>query len=303
MRRARIGHLAPVASSRGGGGPSERVLGPRGVCYSPRVRIVSAMAWAVVNTLQYAWFGAYSFVCFLVSFVIYAVTWNAESALAIGRVIYAPVNWRVGLSSVLVEGRENIPARGPFLLMMNHQSMVDIPLAWHICPVAVRFISKKAIAYFPVFGWALWLYGMVWLSRGDAREALRAIKKAAGILQRGDVVCAYPEGTRSRDGRIAPFKQGVFLLAVKAGVPILPVAIDGAGVLAPAKGFSPRPVNVRVRVGAPIPTTGKRRDALLREVRDVIIDMHLAIGGQGGDKETPIADEAAPSGARAPVPA
>ncbi len=267
------------------------------------MRFVSSLAWAVVNTLQYAWFGAYSFVLFFVSIVIYAITWNAETALALGRVLYAPINWTVGLSSVLIEGREHMPARGPFLLMMNHQSMVDIPLAWHICPVSVRFISKKAIAYFPVFGWALWLYGMVWLSRGDAREALRAIKKAVGILQRGDVVCAYPEGTRSRDRRIAPFKEGVFLLAAKAGVPIVPVAVEGAGVLAPAKGFSPRPVNVRVRIGPPISTTGKKRDALLREVRDCIIDMHVAIGGQGGDKATAVADEVAPGREREPVPA
>ncbi len=264
---------------------------------------MSTVAWAVVNTLQYAWFGAYSFVLFWVTFAIYAITWNADSALAIGRVLYAPINWKVGLASVLVEGRAHMPAQGPFLLMMNHQSMVDIPLAWHICPVAVRFISKKAIAYFPVIGWALWLYGMVWLSRGNAREALRAIKKAAGILQRGDVVCAYPEGTRSRDGRIAPFKEGLFLLAVKAGVPIVPVAIEGAGVLAPAKGFSPRPVNVRVRIGAPIATKDKKRDVLLREVRDAIIDMHVAIGGKGGDKACAIADEHAADRERQAVPA
>ena len=259
--------------------------------------------WALVNTVQYAWFGAWSCVCFVLSILVYALTWNAESAIAIGRILYGPVSWKVGLSSVLIEGRENIPKGGPFVLMMNHQSMVDIPLAWQICPVSVRFIAKKAIAYFPVIGWAMWVYGMVWLERGDARAALRGLKKAAALLESGRVVCAFPEGTRSRDGTIAPFKKGVFLLAGKAGVPILPVALEGAGVLAPAKGFSPRPVNIRVRVGAPIATAGKKREALIREVRDAIIDMHLAIGGKGGDKENPISQEAPPRASQDAVPA
>lgn len=265
--------------------------------------MLAKAAWALVNTLQYAWFGGWSAICFVVSLFIYAITWNAESALGIGRTLYGPLSWKVGLSSVLIEGRENIPKSGPYVLMMNHQSMVDIPLAWQICPVSVRFIAKKAIAYFPVIGWAMWVYGMVWLERGDARAALRGLKKAAAILESGRVVCAFPEGTRSRDGTIAPFKKGVFLLAGKAGVPILPVALEGAGVLAPAKGFSPRPVNIRVRVGTPIATAGKKREALIREVRDAIIDMNLAIGGKGGDKENAISEEAAlrPSGEAVPA--
>lgn len=255
------------------------------------VKLLVKLLWAVVNLAQYLWFGAYSACCFAVSLVVYGITWNAESALAIGRILYGPLSWKVGLASVLVEGRENIPAHGPYVLMMNHQSMVDIPIAWQVCPVSVRFIAKKAIAYFPVIGWAMWVYGMVWLERGDARAALRGLKKAAALLERGMVVCAFPEGTRSRDGVIAPFKKGVFLLASKAGVPIVPVALEGAGVLAPAKGFSPRPINVRVRVGAPIVTTGKNREALIREVRDAIIDMNVALGGRGGDKQHAIADE------------
>lgn len=258
------------------------------------MRVASAAAWAVINFLQYAWFGIYSGVCFAVSLVVYGVTWNSESALALGRVVYAPINMQVGLAVVLVEGREQLPKSGPYLLMMNHQSMVDITIAMLICPSAVRFISKRAIAFFPVIGWAMWLYGMVWLDRGDPRAALRAINKAAALLARGRIICTFPEGTRSRDGVIAPFKKGVFVLAAKAGVPIVPVALDGTGTLAPAKGFSPRPVNIRVRIGAPIDPAGQEREALMRRVRDTIIDMQLDLGGKGGDKDDAIAVEAAP---------
>lgn len=255
------------------------------------MRTASEAVWLVVNVSQYAWFAAYSAVCFVLSLVVYAITWNAESAISLGRVLYGPVNMKVGLSSLIVQGRENIPERGPYVLLMNHQSMVDIVIAWLICPASVRFIAKRAIAYFPVIGWAMWVYGMVWLERGDARAALRGIKKAAAILERGMILCAFPEGTRSRDGTIAPFKKGVFLLAAKAGVPIVPVALEGAGVLAPAKGFRPRPVNIRVRIGAPIATRGVERAVLIHQVRDAIIDMNLALGGKGGDKANAIASE------------
>ena len=261
--------------------------------------MLSGAVWLVVNTLQYAWFAGYSVVCFVWCLLVYAITWNSESALSVGRVLYGPVNLAVGLSSLIVEGREHMPTKGPYVLMMNHQSMVDILIAWLICPLSVRFIAKKAIAYFPIIGWAMWIFGMVWLERGDARAALRGLKKAAAILARGMIICTFPEGTRSRDGVIAPFKKGVFLLAGKAGVPIVPVAIDGTGVMAPAKGFRPRPVNIRVRIGAPIATVGIEREALMRLVRDTIIDMNLTIGGLGGDKATVIAVEAGPRRAAA----
>jgi 1-acyl-sn-glycerol-3-phosphate acyltransferase len=257
------------------------------------MRFVKATLWFLMNAFQAFWLGFYCFFCFLVSLVLYALTWNGEPALGLGRTIFGPVNVAFGFSDLVVEGEENFPKDSPFILMMNHQSMADIMIAWMIAPVSVRFIAKRQLLYVPVIGWAMALYNMVPIDRGNARAALKALKKAARILKNGISIATFPEGTRTKDGTIGPFKKGVFLLAEKSGVPIVPVALEGAGVFAPRKGWNPRPVTMRVKVGAPIPTDGDlTRDALIKKVRDTIIDMHLEIGGKGGDKENAVAEEA-----------
>jgi len=112
------------------------------------------------------------------------------------------------------------------------------------------------------------------------------------------VIIAFPEGTRSRDGRIRPFKKGIFRVALEAGVPIVPVAVEGSGKVLPADGFQPRPGRIRARIGEPIDTRAysvESRDRLIRDVRDAIIDLHLEIGGAGGDRNDPIAAAAVTS--------
>jgi 1-acyl-sn-glycerol-3-phosphate acyltransferase len=102
----------------------------------------------------------------------------------------------------------------------------------------------------------------------------------------------YPKSTRTRDGRVLPFKKGPFVMAIQAGVPIVPVAIEGGSRLLPRSSLRVRPGVVRIKLGAPIPTAGLTqadRDALIKRVRDAIIDLNLAIGGRGGDKGETVA--------------
>lgn len=272
------------------------------------------LLWVPVNVVQAVWLAAFSLFCFVVVMVLYAMTWNADSALSVARVVWGPVNLRFGFSTMTVEGRENVPADRPYILMMNHQSMADIMAAWMITPTPVRFIAKRVLSYVPVVGWTMWIFGMVSIDRGDAHSSARALKKAARVLRNGRSLCAFPEGTRTRDGKIGPFKKGVFLLAMKAGVPIVPVACEGLDVFVPRTGWHPRPVAIRIKIGRPITTSrdglgardaasdaakggardGERehasRDDLIKQVRDAMIDMHLEIGGEGGDKEHAIAE-------------
>jgi 1-acyl-sn-glycerol-3-phosphate acyltransferase len=137
----------------------------------------------------------------------------------------------------------------------------------------------------------------VTIDRGNVKRAMRSLKKAARILKnKKRILLAFPEGTRSNDGTIGPFKKGVFVLAMKAGVPIVPCAIEGASVFVPRSGWKPRPATVRLKVGAPIETTGVAdgdREALIKKVRDSIIDLHVAIGGKGGDRERAVSGRTA----------
>ncbi len=260
--------------------------------------VVKAVGWVFVNTLQALWLGAFSLFCFFVVMTTYAITWNPETAMSTARVFYGPINVAFGLSTLVVEGDENFPRDRPYILMMNHQSMADIMVAWMIAPTPVRFIAKHVLSYVPVVGWVMWIFGMVSIDRGDAHAAAKALKKAARVLAGGRTLCAFPEGTRTRDGKIGPFKKGVFLLAMKAKVPIIPVAAEGLGVFAPRTGWHPRPVTIRVKVGAPIPTVDETdRAALIKKVRDVMIDMNVSAGGPGGDKDHAIAEAKAQAAA------
>lgn len=220
--------------------------------------------------------------------VLLALSWNPDSALSMARYTWGPVNVFLGLSSLDIEGGDNIPRDRPYVLMMNHQSIGDILVAWLITPTPVRFIAKHILRYVPVVGWIMIIFGMVSIDRSNAHDAARALKKAARVLKNGTSLCAFPEGTRSKDGRIGPFKRGVFLLAIKAGVPIVPVAVEGCAVFVPRTRWNPRPVKMRAKIGVPIETNGDdaKRDVIIKRVRDAMIDMNVEIGGLGGDKAT-----------------
>jgi 1-acyl-sn-glycerol-3-phosphate acyltransferase len=116
--------------------------------------------------------------------------------------------------------------------------------------------------------------GMVFIERGDARGASRSLHAAAQLLRDGAHLCAFPEGTRGdRDGMPRPFKGGAFQAAIEAGVPVVPIAIEGSGAVLPPSGFQVRPGMIRVRIGEPIPTVGlqsRERQKLARRAHDAV---------------------------------
>jgi 1-acyl-sn-glycerol-3-phosphate acyltransferase len=241
--------------------------------------------WALVNVLQMVWFVVFTGFLFVPTMMTVALCGNTEAAFGLGRALWGPLNLRFGFAGLIIEGREHLPAAGtPYVMMLNHQSMIDIVVVWLLARTGPRFVAKKALLYVPLIGWFMWLMGMVPVDRGNRAEAIKALRRVGKVLKQGHVLACFPEGTRTRDGRIGPLKKGVFLAAMAARVPIVPVAIEGCAILVPADGWRPRPVQLRARVGAPISTDGRNRDDVIRDVRNSLIDLHLTIGGRGGDK-------------------
>nr|AYC79482.1 hypothetical protein [uncultured bacterium] len=188
--------------------------------------------------------------------------------------------------------RATLDPHGPYVFVMNHQSMFDIAVAFSYIPVNLRFVAKKVLKSIPFLGWYMWRTGMVFVDRGNRGQALRSLRRAGAQVRAGATILAYPEGTRSTDGSVLPFKKGPFVVAIEAGVPVVPVAIDGSHKLLPRGGFNLRPGEVRLAIGEPIPTEGlSQRDveALIRKVRDALIDLHVTLGGLGGDKQDAVA--------------
>lgn len=168
------------------------------------------------------------------------------------------------------------PGPGPWVVMANHESLLDPPLLIsHLGIGHLRFVAKAGLFKVPIFGQGLTALGHIPIDRGRRDRAVASLRRAGERIRAGTSVLVFPEGTRN-DGRGAmrPFKKGGFILAIEAGVPILPVAVIGTARILPKDDWAPRaPGPVRILTGAPIPTAGLTvadRDALMARTRAAI---------------------------------
>jgi 1-acyl-sn-glycerol-3-phosphate acyltransferase len=171
---------------------------------------------------------------------------------------------------VRVEGRENLPS-GPAIYAANHVSALDIPLLFACLPVDFRIIHKKSLYWAPVIGGYLYFGGHIGVDRVNPFKAKQSLKRAAQRIREGLSVAVFPEGTRSRDGRLQPFKRGSFVLAQDAGVPVVPVSLIGVKALVPRGLVRARPGRVTLRIHAPVPTAGRSAESVADEVRAIIL--------------------------------
>lgn len=242
----------------------------------------------VFNVLQWSGFGLWSFF-WMGSAVLrgWLPPRDPNIPLSWARRFWGPgVVWLTRCN--LVQHPGFIPPPGePFIYVMNHQSMVDIMAAFVAIPRNFRFIAKKSLKPIPFLGWYMSATGMVFIDRKNRQAAVRSLDEACQSIRGGISILVYPEGTRSRDGAILPFKKGPFVMAIQAGVPIVPVAVEGSRKILGPDSARLFPATVDFKIGEPIATAGLTfadRDALMRRVRDALIDLHVSIGGCGGDK-------------------
>ena len=166
-----------------------------------------------------------------------------------------------------------LDAGRPAIYMANHQSLFDIPLMFVTLPGQARMLAKHSLFRIPLFGWSIRLGGFISIDRTDRSRAKQSFDAAVARLQSGTSALVFPEGTRSLDGRLAPFQRGGLLLALKSGLPIVPVGIEGSLDVQPKSSFLIRPRTVTVRYGEPIDVAGfgiRRRSELTEQVRRAV---------------------------------
>lgn len=175
---------------------------------------------------------------------------------------------------VTVSGAGHIPDE-PVIFMSNHQSSFDILALLAAMPRQIHWIAKKELFDIPVFGPSMRRGGYIPLDRGDGRKALQSMDEAAEAIRQGKCVVMFPEGTRTQDGHLLPFKRGGFILARKAGVPVIPVTINGSGRINPAGRIRLYSGDIRIILHPPVNVPGdlRRSEAesrLMESVRDSI---------------------------------
>jgi len=189
---------------------------------------------------------------------------------------------------VRVEGIEHLKGEGPYIFMSNHQGTYDIfALLCHL-PFQFRWLAKKELFSIPFFGWVMAAAGYVSVDREGTRKTVEAMNEAAQKIREGMSVVIFPEGSRSPDGSIQPFKKGGFTLAIKSKVPIIPISIIGSREIMPKGKLTVTSGEIRIRIDHPIETQNcslKDRKFLMEKVRQTISKNFRLISGNLIEKE------------------
>jgi 1-acyl-sn-glycerol-3-phosphate acyltransferase len=174
---------------------------------------------------------------------------------------------------VALSGRDHIEEGRPHVLMANHQGAFDIFALLAYLPVNFKWVAREEIFRIPILGWAMAAAGYISIDRKGKKKAMESVERAVAKIRDGASVLVFPEGTRSPDGEIHPFKRGGFTLAVKAGVPIIPISIRGSRNVLPRSSLRVRPGRIEIIVGKCVRTDDRSladRGSLMEEVKKAI---------------------------------
>jgi 1-acyl-sn-glycerol-3-phosphate acyltransferase len=204
----------------------------------------------VVAALRFAGIVVWSGVCSLMG--VLAAFVSSEWPLDVARKLWAPIVLRIAGTRVERRGHPDVEIRPPCVFVANHQSMLDIPVVLSQVPVNLRFVSKQALAWVPLLNLYMWRTRMIFVDRSNPARAYASLDRGAERIRDGVSVVVFAEGTRSQDGRLRPLKRGAFRMALMAGVPIVPLAVEGTRDVLPSGSVRIRPGRVGFAVGEPI---------------------------------------------------
>lgn len=189
---------------------------------------------------------------------------------------WARLNLFFGRYKIALLGMENLQPTRTYVLVSNHLSMFDIVMLLGLLPIQFRFVSKRENFRVPFLGWAMRFARYIEIERGRLKAAKKTLVSSANVLNKGISVAIFPEATRSKDGRIQPFSRGAFQLALKGGVPVLPITIVGTKRAISQNGLYIVPCPVKMIISTPIEATNYK----LSEARRLMEDTRRVIAEQ-----------------------
>ena len=188
-------------------------------------------------------------------------------------VLWARVNSLVTPMLVETRGRENIDKTQSYVIISNHQSQYDIFVLYGWLGIDFKWVMKQELRKVPALGIACEKIGHIFIDRSNTTAALKSLSEAKSKIVNGTSVIFFPEGTRSRDGRLGKFKKGAFRMALDLGIPILPVTISGTRAILPTQSINLFPGRAHMTIHPPMDISGydtKTLKALMDKTRDII---------------------------------
>ena len=187
---------------------------------------------------------------------------------------WGKIQLRITGTRVQIQGLEHIEPEKSYILVSNHQSTFDIFALLGYLPIQFRWTAKAELFHTPFMGWAMSRIGYIPIERSSPKKAYRSMLRAAEVVRKGTSVIIFPEGTRSPDGNLQPFKKGVFLIALKSRAPILPITIQGTSKIMRKGDWRTYPGRVRIQIDPPIETAdipAQNEEQLSQRVRSTLV--------------------------------
>jgi 1-acyl-sn-glycerol-3-phosphate acyltransferase len=219
----------------------------------------------VINSIKFIWLAAWLVLATLLVFIpiLIAAAFSRTGNLA----YYFSLGWawtilKVTGVAIAVDGKDNLTPGQAYVIIANHQSHFDsLALALGL-GVQIRWVGKQELRRIPLFGYALYALRHILIDRTDHERAVSSIRRGVRRLGPGTSILFFPEGTRSADGRLQPFKKGAFATALEAGFPILPVTINGSREVLPKNSLVFYPGRIHLTIAPPITTKGERPESM-----------------------------------------
>lgn len=228
----------------------------------------------VINVFQAILIAFWMGFCGLLGIVLVLLTWQQNRVmLFLAHYFWSPVICAISGVRVKVTGLENLDKKTPSIYVANHSSLYDIVAICRASPVPLFYIAKKELAKVPIVGQFMWVIGMIFIDRKNKEKAMQSMRKAGQRIREGKSVISFPEGTRSKDGKIGIFKRGSFIIAKSQGIPVVPIAVKGAAAVLSAGSMGLRPGVIAVHFEKPIPPSffeGKSEEEIAALTREIV---------------------------------
>jgi len=225
-------------------------------------------------TVVYLFVGIYVAIAAPFGMIWALLSGNAGHLFSLARICVRLAGWMSGIH-LKVSGRDQLVPGETYLFLSNHQGNFDGPILFHATGRDLCAVVKIEIMRIPILSTVFRTAGFIPIDRADPMQARAAIDSAAKLLREGHSFFAFPEGTRSRDGLLGEFKKGVFAMALKGGIPVVPVSIRNSRAIQPPGRYSIFPATVEVIFHRPIPTATLQmedRHSLLQMTRAAIAE-------------------------------